>query len=193
MSGSEFWDRGYVVAHDFLDPSQLTFVRTAMETSHRTGRMQLATTAKILPQGAMNEYAPIAGEAMQVQRCPAIEAIVERKLVPAYALWRIYREGDELRRHTDRNSCEISASVAIHGDPNDQSWPIFVKDLHGTETGVELNPGDAIIYQGCRVPHWREPLVGTAQYQLFLHYVIAEGDHAELAYDGRAGLRIGGA
>lgn len=111
--------------------------------------------------------------------------------MPAYAFWRIYETGAELRRHKDRNACEVSASLPVFAVP-DEPWPIHVRDLHGDETGVSLDPGDAIVYQGCRVPHWREPFTGERQYQVFLHYVIKGGDHADRAFDGRDGLRLHG-
>jgi hypothetical protein len=189
MTNAGFWEQGYTVVRDLLGPAQLAFAKSAMDASNRTGKMRFAT--KVVPQGAMNEYSPIGGEALLMQCRPAFEAITGRKLIPAYAFWRIYQRGAELRRHVDRNSCEISASLPIHAVPAEKYWPIHVCDLAGTETSVPLVPGDAILYQGLRIPHWREPLDGEAQYQVFLHYVIADGDHANMAFDGRKGLKLG--
>lgn len=186
----DFWDRGYAVAPGLADAAQLAFVRAAMDASARTGRMRFAD--KIVPEGALNEYSPIAAEAVLRQCQPAIEMVTDRKLLPAYAFWRIYEHGATLRRHRDRNSCEISASLPIAAVPADQVWPIHVRDLHGTEIGVPLNPGDAIVYQGCRIEHWREPCPGDRQYQLFLHYVIEGGEQADYAFDRRAGLNLDG-
>lgn len=186
----EFWDRGFTVARDLVSAEQCDFVRAAMDVAHRTGAMRHATT--VVPQGTMNQYSPIAGEALLLQCQPAFEAITGRDLIPAYAFWRIYERGAELRRHKDRNACEVSASLPIYSVPADDPWPIHVQDLQGTESGVALDPGDAILYQGCRIPHWREPLTGERQYQVFLHYVIAGGEHADRAFDGRDGLRLHG-
>ena len=185
-----FWDRGYAVVRDLVSAKQRDFVHAAMDVAHRTGAMRHAD--KIVPQGAMNQYSPIAGEALLLQCRPAFEAVTARDLVPAYAFWRIYGHGAELLRHTDRNACEVSASLPVFSVPADAPWPIHVRDLHGTETGVALNPGDAIVYQGCRLPHWREPFAGERQYQVFLHYVIGDGDRSDYAFDGRDGLRLHG-
>ncbi|MFM5948317.1 MAG: hypothetical protein ACKOPM_03665 [Novosphingobium sp.] len=179
-----FWQRGYCVAEDLATPAQLAFVRAAMEVSQRTGRMHYA--AKVVPQGALNEYAPFAGEMLLNQIRPAVEAIVGRELAPAYAFWRIYRRGAELTRHVDRNACEISVSLPIHACPADNPWPIFVRDLQGVETGIALREGTGIVYQGCEIPHWREPFAGDLQYQVFLHYVIVDGPNAEFAFDRRS-------
>lgn len=155
-----FWDRGYVVAQNLVDERQIAFVHAAMDASKRAGRMQFVT--KIVPQGAMNEYSPIAAEALLIRCRPAIEAIAGRALAPAYARWRIYERGAELIRHVDRNACEVSASLPIFAVP-DEPWPIHVRDLQGAEQGIALMPGDAVVYQGCRVQHWREPLAGERQ------------------------------
>jgi hypothetical protein len=183
-----YWDRGYAVAHDLVDAQQLAFVRSAMDVSQRQGRMRFATN--VVPQGAMNEYAPIGGETLLIRSLPAFEAITGRDLLPAYAFWRIYEQGAELRRHVDRNACEVSASLPIFAEPADQPWPIHVRDLKGMETEVALEPGSAIIYQGCAIPHWREPFRGRLQYQVFLHYVFKDGDKASYAYDRRDGLKL---
>ena len=34
----------------------------------------------------------------------------------------LYKQGDELKRHKDRPSCEISTTLNLGGDP----WPIFI-------------------------------------------------------------------
>ena len=47
-------------------------------------------------------------------------------------------------------------------------------------------PGDAVLYNGTEVRHWREPLnCGPDQYyhQLFLHYVNADGKYCQHAFD----------
>ena len=188
MNEGSFWERGYTVARSLADARQLAFVRAAMTASQRIGRMRFATV--VVPQGALNEYAPIGAEALLVQCRPAFEALTGRELLPAYAFWRIYQHGAELTRHVDRNACEVSASLPIYAEPEEHAWPIHVRDLHGEDTAVALHPGDAILYQGCRIPHWREPFAGQVQYQVFLHYVFKDGDKADFAFDRRESLRL---
>ena len=45
------------------------------------------------------------------------------KLYPAYTYARIYKKGDELKRHKDRFSCEISTTMNLAGD----NWPIYLE------------------------------------------------------------------
>ena len=51
-----------------------------------------------------------------------------------------------------------------------------------------MAPGDALVYQGTRVAHWREPWDGITQAQVFLHYVRSDGPYSQQALDGRAAL-----
>ena len=86
------------------------------------------------------------------------------ELLPTYAFWRMYTINADLKKHKDRESCEISATVMLGSDGT--PWPIFIG---GTE--INLEPGDAAIYLGCEVEHWREEFKGDWHTQTFLHYV----------------------
>ena len=49
-----------------------------------------------------------------------------------------------------------------------------------------MNEGDAIIYKGCEIEHWRNKCDGLEGYlsgQVFLHYVRKNGLHAGEAGD----------
>jgi hypothetical protein len=189
MSAEEFWNRGYLLAERLLDSKQLAFARGAMDASRRNGKMRTAAS-KIVAQTAHNEYSPIGGEVLLLQCLPAIAATVGAELLPAYAFWRIYEHGSALLRHVDRGACEVSATVTIAADPPDSPWPLKFQPLVGESLELALQPGDSAIYQGCKVPHWRDPFTGQTQYQLFLHYVRKDGPNAALAFDGRSGLRL---
>ena len=60
---------------------------------------------------------------------------------------------------------------------------------------VNLEPGDALFYQGSNVIHWRERLAGKSARQIFIHYLHADGplyrDFPILAYDGRPSIYHG--
>ena len=60
---------------------------------------------------------------------PSIEKKTCFKLIPYYSYARIYKDGDILKKHTDRFSCEISTTLSIGG----ASWPIFLKTLDKKE------------------------------------------------------------
>ena len=98
-------------------------------------------------------------------------------VIPTYSYARIYKKGDILKRHKDRPSCEISTTLNLGGDP----WSIF---LEGEK--VDLNVGDMLIYEGCKLEHWREPFEGEHCGQVFLHYNNKKGEFKDInIFDGR--------
>ena len=138
-----------------------------------------------------NEIAPGASAAagdcfidgLLMDLLPLAEHITNLKLFPTYSYFRVYRRGDSLLNHTDREACEISVSLCL-GFEAAGRWPIIL-DNTSTITPIDLNPGDALFYRGIECPHWREPLAGDRVAQAFLHYVDQNGPYAEWKYDKR--------
>jgi len=114
-------------------------------------------------------YADIAMETLILKCQPIMEKTTKLKLYPAYTYARVYKKGDELKRHKDRFSCEISTTMNLGGD----SWPIYLEPS-GKEgkkgIKVDLKPGDMLVYSGCELEHWREKFKGKECVQVFLHY-----------------------
>ena len=55
---------------------------------------------------------------------------------------------------------------------------------HRDTTSILLDEGDAVLYRGCELVHWRESYnEGTKQAQVFLHYVDANGPYTEWKND----------
>ena len=141
-----------------------------------------------------------------------LEKIIGKKLYNTYYYDRVYFPGQGLALHADRPSCEISVSVHI-GTNLEEDWPLWIKTpseyagpgnsgdviKDGEKRSVCLSPGDGMIYKGCERPHWREPLVSrhtgdhfirklgqkddTWYHQVFFHYVLADGNRAHCAND----------
>ena len=116
-----------------------------------------------------SHYADIAMETLMLKCQPEMEKVTGLKLYPAYTYARIYKKGDELKRHKDRFSCEISTTMNLAGD----NWPIYL-DPSG-ETGkkgikIDLEAGDMLVYSGCELEHWRKKFNGNECIQVFLHY-----------------------
>jgi hypothetical protein len=116
-----------------------------------------------------SSYSDIAMETLLLKCQPVMEKATELKLYPAYTYARIYKKGDELKRHKDRFSCEISTTLNLGGD----DWPIYLEPS-GKEgmKGIEVNlkAGDMLVYSGCELEHWRKPFKGKECIQVFLHY-----------------------
>jgi len=136
-------------------------------------------------------YADPVMETLLVKVLPVMQQETGLNLIPTYSYARLYKNGDELRRHKDRPSCEISTTINLGGDP----WPIFIdgtgadtvideyKKIHKPNapkgTKVLLEVGDMLVYSGCELEHWREPFEGNVCGQVFLHYNHVNGPFAE--------------
>lgn len=109
-----------------------------------------------------------------------VAGLVGEMVLPTYTYARIYKNGNVLKRHTDRAECEISLSVHLQGD---KDWPIYMEKPNGEAVGVVLKPGDAVLYLGCDTPHWRDAYEGEEYGQVFLHYVLSGGKYWERHFD----------
>ena len=103
-------------------------------------------------------YGDAAFDTLLMKVLPVMKHETGLDLIPTYSYARIYKKGDILHKHKDRPSCEISTTLTLGGDP----WPIF---LEGKQ--VDLDVGDMLIYEGCKLEHWREPFEGEHCGQVF--------------------------
>jgi len=128
-----------------------------------------------------SNYSDIAMETLMLKCQPIMEKTTGLKLNPAYTFARIYKNGDVLKRHKDRFSCEISTTMNLAGDP----WALYLSPNEnvGIPDGknitveskakglkVDLKPGDMLVYSGCELEHWRNKFKGKECIQVFLHY-----------------------
>lgn len=135
---------------------------------------------------SMARYADAMGEALLLHMQPLIEKEVGFSLIPAYSYLRFYTAESFLRKHVDRPSCEISATLTV-GNKSTASWPIYVES-NGKTIAVDLDVGDLMIYKGPKIPHWREKLADGYWLQVFLHYVKSEGDFVDYGFDKRPSI-----
>jgi len=117
-------------------------------------------------------------ESLLLHKKNIIEKEINLNLLPSYSFYRVYTMFSELTKHTDRPSCEFS--VTVMAGSSGEKWPIFMDGVP-----VELSPGDAVIYAGCNIEHWREEFLGDWHAQFFLHYVNKDGPYVEYELDKR--------
>tara|TARA_B100000900_G_scaffold234828_1_gene199361 strand:- start:149 stop:730 length:582 start_codon:yes stop_codon:yes gene_type:complete len=109
-----------------------------------------------------------------------VEGITGLTLFPTYTYARLYTSGNAMPKHRDRPACEYSLTVKL-SDNKKGNWPIVIEDQE-----VFLEDGDAVLYKGCEVMHWRNKceIEDYKLGQVFLHYVDANGPYANERYDG---------
>lgn len=136
-------------------------------------------------------YGPLFGETLLQILKPTMEREINKELHPCYSYARKYFKGAKMKKHTDRPSCQYSATLCIA--VNKELWPIFF-ETNGEEHKVLLEPGDMIVYDGCNIPHWRKKYKpkdpDSYVMQVFLHYVDANGEYKDHIYDKRPCLGV---
>ena len=167
-------------AVDFMYKNNITYDNGSLGT----------WTDKQIPN-TYSHYADMVMETLLMKVLPKMQQETGLQLIPTYSYARIYKRGDILKRHKDRPSCEISTTLNLGGNP----WPIFIDGTGANNvideykniikpgapegTKVLLDVGDMLVYSGCELEHWREPLEGDVCAQVFLHYNHVDGPFAE--------------
>lgn len=184
----EFKEKGYVHLKDFLVKENCKELTTELKKLIKQGK----TTKD--PQCPLSEavHGAYVFDKLLEDLTPYFEQASGLKLFPTYSYARLYNtQGEELKLHRDRPSCEISATLTL--DFEGDVWPIFMgaNEDKSNPTEIKMNVGDAVMYRGCDIFHWREPYKeGKWQAQVFLHYVDQNGPHAEWKYDKRESLGL---
>jgi hypothetical protein len=184
----EFKDKGYVHLKDFLPQhtcQELTTELKRLVTEQKTVNDSQCPLSQAV-------HGALAFDKLLETCLPYFEQASGLKLYPTYSYARLYnQQGEELKNHRDRPACEISATLTLGFDGD--VWSIYMGD-HEDKTNsskIDMAIGDAVMYRGCDKWHWREPYFeGQWQAQVFLHYVDADGPHAEWKYDKRESLGI---
>lgn len=130
---------------------------------------------------------------------PIMSQILGREVLPTYNYFRIYREGDICRVHSDRPASQHGVSLTL--DYSDgEVWDLQVgkkrtetlyplADDFGSDeyASIGMQVGDAVLYQASHYPHGRmRPNPNAWSAHLFLFFVDRDGPYRDHAFDGAA-------
>jgi hypothetical protein len=178
-----FAENGYVVLKQFIPRLMCDYISENIKVLEASSYFEYGDTQV---EKAFSAASPAITETLLDVVTPILSKTINCELYPTYSYLRIYVKGAVLEKHCDRHSCEVSATLPISYDcPG--IWPLCI-EIGDHEIRVELEPGDALIYKGIEIPHWREPFEGDRQVQVFLHYVRMHGDYREFKFDKRPHL-----
>lgn len=175
-----FEEKGYVVLKQFIPRIMCDYISENIKVLEASAGLNYGDTQV---EKAFSVGSPVVTETLLDIVTPVLSRTINCELYPTYSYLRIYLKGAELAKHMDRPSCEISATLPISYDASD-IWPLYV-EAGGTVSRIALEPGDALVYKGIEIPHWREAFEGERQVQVFLHYVRKNGDYQEYKFDQR--------
>jgi len=169
-------DNNYIIIPNFISNYRANKLKDEFvefsQKNNLEGDSQIPTSS--------SDYNYISFLELLCEKTPEVSEILEENVLPTYAYARVYKNRSVLKKHSDRDSCEISLTLHLGGD---QDWPIFIKNPEGKDQSVVLAPGDAMMYRGTIAEHWRDEYVGNEYTQVFLHYVRSRGDCAYTYFD----------
>jgi hypothetical protein len=178
-----FEENGYVILKQFVPLLMCDYISENIKVLEVSSYFDYGDTQV---EKAFSAAAPVITETLLDVMSPILSQAINCELYPTYSYMRIYVKGAKLERHQDRPSCEVSATLPLSYD-SPSIWPLYI-EAGNKVIGVELEPGDALIYKGIEIPHWREAFEGERQVQVFLHYVRKDGDYSEYKFDKRPHL-----
>jgi len=195
-----FEKQGYLVIRNLINPSQLycevpdirgqiNYYGKLEKFSHNPVENQVEGSL------ARYYYPPYKESYYKVKR--KLEDLIKKPLLTTYYYDRYYFNSMELKKHADRGACEISVSIHISSNLKEQ-WGFKLIDVEGNEEEIFLNAGDGLLYKGCELCHWRDPMPKEYRrtwwgrkverkdlyyHQIFMHYVLRDGLRVHCAND----------
>lgn len=104
-----------------------------------------------------------------------MQEMFHMRVVPTYNMGRVYtKDTTGMVKHRDRSPCEISFTLPLAYDG--LTWPINVRTSKGPRA-INLKVGDALLYKGCDVDHWRDDnRHSNVLYQHYFHFYDLESE-----------------
>jgi hypothetical protein len=161
---------GYALIPNLLTPLQVAQMRRYIRAREREGYLEHdANHARRL-----RSYNDVLATHLHRQTAHVIRQVTGASVVPSFSYVSRYLAGTKLDRHVDRDQCHFTLSCLIdskHGLDLGRSSPLHLES-RGKTREVRLELGEAIVYEGRKVPHWREVMrPGEEQTTLLLFYV----------------------
>ena len=200
-----YFENGYVSLSQFL-PREVTIAFLArmkhdlaaqglsLERFNQQGPLLRRPAAELYG----HHYRPLAN--LHWGMTPAVTELVGKPLLPSYAYFRLYREGDICKVHGDRHACEHSLSLTL-AYSDDKPWALEFSPVRIDKpyeraddqfrpeeqaSSVAMEAGDAVLYQGVHHHHGRTtPNPNKWSAHAFLHWVDRDGPYADHAFDGQ--------
>ena len=190
VSNKEYLENGYIVLKNFLNPGVTKYFngRTFRYLEHPYHNDYNKGSGHGEHSRSWNTYAHETWEAALEMVCPSVQQINGAPVIPTYSYQRMYMNGSAMAHHSDRPACQISLTINLG---QSHSWPIYCTSLK-TKKYVEViqEPGDALLYLGCNIGHYRPEYKGDWYNQLFLHYVVQDEINSPYYWDNGNQLQM---
>jgi len=184
-----FKEDGYIVIPNFIEQNFAEFIQQYFFIKVQSGNVDYGS---IQAPKSYEIYSDALADTILNSSCDFLSEVSGCDLLPTYSFSRLYLRDEELKIHKDRESCEISATISLGIPDGDDINPLYFSKTKDKRDPVEvnLNVGDLCLYRGCDLYHWRPPFTQRWYFQIFLHYVDANGPYKDYKYDERQHLNM---
>lgn len=162
---------GFAPIRGLIHPFQLSALRRYFRRLIRHKRLHFGDGQCPLRYVAKNE--PVASF-FHHQLRHAVSGLLGKPVKPSYCYFIGYQAGSELEKHVDRLQCEYTLALCLDFSPEplkQTSWPLRLA-LPDRTVVVYQALGDALLYEGRRIPHFRGRLAeGCTSTSILFHYV----------------------
>src|SRR5262245_8650730 len=111
MNTAEMFEQsGYVVIKQFIPSLMCQYIAKNVRVLEAKSRLSFGDSQV---DKAFSGGSPACAETLLDLMTPVLSGTLGYELYPTYSYLRVYVTGAELQKHTDRYSCEVSATVPI--------------------------------------------------------------------------------
>ena len=117
-----------------------------------------------------------------IRNTDKVSEILGAQVYPTYTIDRLYVNGSTLDTHLDeRVSSQIGCTVNYYSDA---PWALTVENIKGEVVEINLEPGDALFYDGLNTKHGRVgAYTGEKYLQVMYFHVFADGEYSHHYFD----------
>lgn len=188
---NNFKKQGYDIIPNFIEKSYIPLVVDYFNIRFNSGQAGSdALAPDVTLPNTLGFYCDPLADTILARGVSVVSNFIGEEVLPTYSYSRLYRKGDILNRHRDRDACEISVSLHLARPSNSGINPLIFSHKENGSDGqyIFLDTGEAAIYKGIDVWHERPKFDQDWYMQMFLHYVRKNGPHSHCLLDGRSHL-----
>jgi len=168
---SDLRSSGFIHLKDFISTDEVSLLLNQWVDASR----ELEAGHDTQVPGSVSMYNFLPTTQLAVYKASSLADILGVNLLPTYSFVRTYFSNTNLAKHRDREACEISVSIHLDGD---KDWPLYIDG-----NPINLKTGDAVLYWGHDLEHWRDTYLGESYTNAFLHFIRSLGENIGHAFD----------
>jgi hypothetical protein len=171
----QFRKKEYAVLRNLIHPLQIAALRRHFRALQENKQIYIDTTQVVGGRYVMHNEG--AAAFIHDQLTDLVCHVTQQQVQPSFSNLAVYLSNALLDKHVDRPQCLYNISLLIDTNPEveiSDSWPLYL-EIDGQAEAIRLEMGDAVLYSGTRIPHWRDALPeGNTVTVISCHFVSTD-------------------